>query len=115
MRSLLRAAAAATAAEQVAEAERVAQPAEDVLEADKRRRIETTGALPAEARMAEAIVGGALLRVRQHGVRFGGLLELLLGLLAALVAIGMVLEAQACDRPTSGRSSDAPRSTPSTS
>ena len=44
--------------------------------------------------VAEAIVGRALLRIREHRVGLGGLLELLLGVLAALIAVGMVLERQ---------------------
>ena len=44
--------------------------------------------------MAEAIVGGALLRVAQDAVRFGGFLEFFLGLVIAGIAIGMVLQRQ---------------------
>ncbi len=44
-----------------------------------------------EGGMAVAIVGGALLRVFQHLIGFGDLLEHLLGVLVALVLVGMIL------------------------
>jgi hypothetical protein len=92
VRALLRPAAPASAAEQIAEAEGIAEPAENVFEADEGGWVETGRSLGAKAGMPEAIVGRALLRIREHRVRFGRLLEPFLGVLAALVAIGMVLE-----------------------
>ena len=92
MRALLRPAAPASAAKQIAEAEGVAEPAEDVFEAHECGRVESRRSLSAEPRVSEAVVGGPLLRIREDGVRFGRLLELLFGVLAALVAVGMVLE-----------------------
>ena len=61
VRALLRSTAPPAAAEHIAEAEEIAQAAEDVLEAGEGGRIEA--ALRADAGMAEAIVGGALLRI----------------------------------------------------
>src|SRR4029453_15520221 len=90
VRALLRSTASSVAAEHISEAEQIAQPPGDVLEAGEGGWIEA--ALRADARMAEAIVGGALLRIGQHRVRLGRLLEMLLGVLAALIAVGMVLE-----------------------
>src|SRR5262249_37723989 len=90
VRALLRPGAPASAAEQIPEAEDVAEAAEDVLEADEGRRIEPGAALRAEARVTEAIVGRALLRVRQHGVGLRRFLELLFGVLAALITIRMM-------------------------
>ena len=49
-------------------------------------------ARPAHAGMAEPIVEAALLRVGEHGVGFGRLLERLLGLVIPRVAVGMVLQ-----------------------
>ena len=42
--------------------------------------------------MAEAIVGGALLRIAQHAIRLGGLLEALFGGLIVRVAVRMMLQ-----------------------
>jgi len=60
---------------------------EEILE-DRAEAHVTAGA--ASADRAEAIVLGALLGVRQHGVGLADLLEALLGLLVAGVAVGMV-------------------------
>ena len=40
--------------------------------------------------MAEAVVGGALLRIAQDAIGLGGFLELLLGMLVAGIAVGMM-------------------------
>ena len=56
-------------------------------------RIETLRAV-ADAGVAEAIVAGALVAVAEDGVGLGRFLELLLGLLVALVAIGVELQRQ---------------------
>src|SRR5690606_5569484 len=86
--------AAAASAEEVAEPEDVAEPREDVLEAGERARVEADAALTADAGVPEAVVRGPLLRIGEHGVRLGGLLELLLGFLAALIAVRVVLEGE---------------------
>ncbi len=44
--------------------------------------------------MAEAIVGGALLRVAQDAIGLGGFLEFLFGVVVAGIAIGMKFERQ---------------------
>src|SRR6266576_1426098 len=51
-------------------------------------------ALAAHARHAVAIIGGAFLRIAQHLVRLRDQLELLLGRLVAVVAVGMALHRQ---------------------
>ena len=81
----LRPAAPAAAAEHVAEAEDVAEAAEDVLEVREDGRVDA--AAPAgragHAGMAEAVVARALVGVGQHRVGFGRFLEALLrGLVA---------------------------------
>ncbi len=99
MGALVRAvSASAAAAKQVPEAERVAETAENVFEANEGRRIEAC-ALACQTGVPVAVVGGALLRVREHGVGFSRLLELLFGVLAALVPIGVELE---CQPPVGG-------------
>jgi hypothetical protein len=91
----LRAAAPSAAAENVAEAKQVAEVAEDVFEAGERRRVESARAdARADARVTEPIVGGALVGIRQHRVRLGRLLELLLGSLVAGIAVRVVLQGQ---------------------
>ena len=57
--ALLRAAAPAAAAEQIAKTEDVAESAEDVLEADEDGRDRTRRSAPAHAGMAEPIVQAA--------------------------------------------------------
>ena len=68
-------------------------------------------AAPANAGVPEPVVARALVGVGQHGVRLGGLLELLLGGLVAGIAIGMMLERQlavgALDLLIAGRTADA--------
>ncbi len=44
--------------------------------------------------MAEAVVGGALLLIAQHGVSLAALLEALLGLIVAGVAVRVILQRQ---------------------
>ena len=68
MGGLLRSTTPAPAAKDVAEAEEIAETAEDVLEARERRRIES--ALGRHAGVAEAVVGAALLGIGEHRVRF---------------------------------------------
>src|SRR5207253_7226143 len=82
------AAAGAPAAppEKVAEAEEVAQ---DVAEVGEDRRVEAGAA---QAGVAVGVVAAALLRVAEHAVGLRGLLEALLGLLVARVAVRVVLE-----------------------
>ncbi len=41
--------------------------------------------------MSEAVILGALLRIAEHIIGFGRLLEFLLGLLVARVLVGMIL------------------------
>src|SRR5262249_4375510 len=88
----LRAAAATASAEEIAEAEDVAEAAEDVLEADEDARIESRAAAARDAGVAESIVEAALLAIGEHRVRFGRFLERLLGLVVARVAVGVVLQ-----------------------
>ena len=100
-------------AEQISEAEHFAEAAEDVAEVGEDGGVEagagSRGA--AHAREAEAIVGRALLGIREDGVRFGRLLEFLLGELIPGIAVGMVLERQlavrALDFGFAGRPVDA--------
>ena len=44
--------------------------------------------------VAEAVVGGALLRIAEDAVRFGGFLEFVLGLGVVRVPVRMVLQRQ---------------------
>ncbi len=62
--------------------------------------VEATAAATAQTRLAVAIVRRALLAVAQHVVRFGDLLELLLGFLRPVVAVGMDTASRACDMPS---------------
>ena len=52
---------------------------------------------PFDARMAEAIVQPALLRVGEHRVGFRGFLECLLRLVVAGIPVGMDISTRACD------------------
>ena len=88
----LRTAAAARAAKQVAEAEDVAEAAEDVFEAGEDGGIESAAGRRCYARVAEAIVGGALVGIGEDGVRLGAFLEALFGLVITGVAIRVVLQ-----------------------
>ena len=92
----LRTAAAAAAAEDIAEAEDVAEAAEDVLEAGEDGRIESAGRRAAERRRGRSGRTVPLVGVGEDGVRLGRFLELLFGRLVAGIAIGMVLAARAC-------------------
>src|SRR6266850_79549 len=68
---------------------------EDVLEIGEDLRVEAAETLgAAEAGMAEPVVAGALLLVGQDGVGLGRFLELLLGVLVAGVAIGVMLHGE---------------------
>ena len=79
---------AARRAEQLAE-----QIVEDVGEAAEVAEVEAGhAALGADAGEAEAVVGAPLLRVGEHRVGLGRLLEALLGVRIAGVAVGVVLE-----------------------
>ncbi len=62
--------------------------------------VEAAAAAAAQPRLAVAIVRGALLRIAQHVVRFGDLLELLLGFLRAVVAVRVDTSSPACDTPS---------------
>jgi hypothetical protein len=100
------------AAEGVAESEDVAEPAEDVAEVREHRRVEALRpAALADAGMAEAIVGGALVAVGEDRRRPRRFLEALLGGVVARVAIGVILQRQlaigALDLPVRGRARDA--------
>ncbi len=93
IRAALRAAAPAAAAEEIAEAEHVAEDVAEVAELREDRRVESgacTGGR-AHARVAEAIVEAALLRVGEDRVGLGALLEFLFGELVARVAVRMEL------------------------
>src|SRR5690606_24150795 len=69
--------------------------AEDVGEAAEGVEVEAAEAFPeGVARMPEAVVLRPLFRVREAGVRLGGLLELLLGLLVPGVSVGVVLQGE---------------------
>ena len=82
------AAAAPAASEQVAEAEEIA---EDVAEIGEGFGIEAAGPpAPCTPGMAEAIVGGALLRIAQDAIGLARLLEFLFGRGIVRIAIGMV-------------------------
>jgi hypothetical protein len=108
--TLRSASSASAAAEQIAEAEDVAEPAEDVFEAVEDRRVEASaGAGAGDAGVAEAVVEGALLAVGEDGVRFGGLLELLLGGLVARIAIRVVFHRQLAIRALDLAVGRAPR------
>src|ERR1700681_171369 len=87
----LRTAAAASAAEQVAEPEDVAQPAKQILETLEHGGIEASARRGADAGMTEPVVQAALLGVGEDRVRFRRFLEFLLGRVVAWIAIGMVL------------------------
>ncbi len=50
-----------------------------------------TGALAVHAGVAETVVGGALLRIRQDAVGFVDFLEAGFGAVVAVIAVGMVL------------------------
>src|SRR5205814_3899830 len=88
--------AAPAPAEEIAEAEHVAENVGEVAELGEDGRIEPGAAAGgrAHARMAEAIVGRTFVRVREHRVRLGGFLESLFGRVIAGIAIGMVFERQ---------------------
>src|SRR5439155_4610837 len=84
--------AAAAAAEQVADAEDVAEIAEEILEPAERGGVEPAGAGGrADARMAEPIVQPPLFIVREDRVGLRGFLELLLGGLVARIAVRVML------------------------
>jgi hypothetical protein len=93
----LRAAAPpAAAAEQIAEAEHVAEDVREVAELGEDRRIEsgTAGRGGADAGVAEAVVETALLRVGEDRVGLRALLEFFLGELVARVAVRVKLHRQ---------------------
>src|SRR5215471_9112911 len=90
----LRTAAPPASAEHIAEAEQISEAAEDVFEAGERAGIESARPDAADPGVAVAIVGGTLVRVAQHRVRFGRLLETLLGLGIARVLVRVVLDGE---------------------
>ena len=83
-------------AEDIAEAEHVAEPAEDVLEAREDGRVESraAGRGDAEAGVAEAIVQMPLVGVGEDRVRFRRLLEPVLGLFVTGIPVRVVLQSQ---------------------
>jgi hypothetical protein len=86
------AAAASTAAEEVAEPKDVA---DNVAEIREDTRIETAGSgSPTDSGMAEPVVIGAFLGVAQNSVGFRSLLERLLGFFISRIAIGVILKRQ---------------------
>jgi hypothetical protein len=87
------AAAPAAAAEQVAKAEEVS---ENVAEVAKGFRIEAgrSAGGAADALVAVAVVGRALLRIGEYTVGFGGLFELLFGSLVVGVPVGVILQGE---------------------
>jgi hypothetical protein len=88
----LRAAAPAAAAEDVAEAEHVAQAAEDVLEAGEDVGIDAAGGGAAQAGVAEAVVHVALVGVGEHRVGLRALLEPLFRDLVPGIPVRVVLQ-----------------------
>src|SRR6185503_16244013 len=84
----------AAAAEHLAEAEEIAEVAEDVFEPGERIRIESARAGAADAGVAETIVGRPLVGVGDDRVGFRGFLEGFLGLVIAGVPIRVVLQRQ---------------------
>ena len=72
----------------------VAKAREDVLEVREAAALEATAAAlrAFKGLVPETVVLGALLRVAQHVVGLGGLLEELLGLLVSGILVGMVLD-----------------------
>src|SRR5438105_3927063 len=88
----LRPAAATAAAEQIAEAEDVAETAEDVFEAGEDARIESAAGRIGDARVAVPIVCCTFVRVGEDRVRLRAFLEAFFGLVIAGVAIGMVFQ-----------------------
>src|SRR5207247_8701594 len=87
--ALRSAAPAAAAAEQVAEPEHVAEDVGEIAELRAHGRVETGAAArgSADARMSEAVVQAALLRVREDRVRLGRFLEFLFGEIVPRIAI----------------------------
>src|SRR6185436_48997 len=83
------AAAPPPAAEQVAEAEEIAEHVGEVAEGLRVKAGEAT--LRAQPAVAEAVVARPLVGVGEHRVSLGRLLEALLGLAVAGVAVGVVL------------------------
>src|ERR1035437_119037 len=107
----LRPAAAAAAAQQIAEPEDVAQTAENVFEPGEDRRIESAAARGVHALMAEPVVQAALVRVGEHRVGFRAFLECFLGCVVARVAIRVIFHRQlavrALELDVGGRAADA--------
>ena len=81
-------AAAPGIAEEVAEAEEIAQDVAEIGEGFGVEAGRTAGAL--HAGMAEAIVSGALLRIAQDAIGFAGFLEFFFGGGIVRIAVGMV-------------------------
>ena len=88
---------ASPGAEQIPEAEDIAQPAKNVLEAGERAGIkaaESAGAGACNTRMPIAVVGRALLRVGEHGIGLAAFLEALFRVRIVGIAVRMVLHRQ---------------------
>src|SRR6185503_2390410 len=79
----------AASAKQVAQAEKLA---EDVAEVGELIRIDAAGAL--HGLVPESIVGGALLRIAEHAVSLGRLLESLFSFLVIRIAIRVMVHGQ---------------------
>src|SRR5262245_42689607 len=111
IRAPLRSTATAASAEDVAEAEQIAEIPEDVLEARERVGIEPARADAAHARMPEAIVHRSLLGIRDDRIGLGGFLEVFLGFVIARVPIRVVfqreLPVRALDLLVAGVAADA--------
>src|SRR6185436_10187502 len=86
--------AAASAAEEVAKPEQVA---EDIAEVGKYAGIESAKSLGPRATdtgVAESVVVRAFLRIAQNGICFSRFLELFFGFLISGIAVGMILQRQ---------------------
>src|SRR5438067_6826236 len=85
--------AARAGAEQVTEAEEVAEDVAEILEDGGIEAAHAAGtAGGAHARVSEAVVHGSLAGIGEHAISFRGFLELLLGVSVAGIAVGMELQ-----------------------
>src|SRR5690606_2257074 len=87
--------AAGPAPEDVAEAEHAAQDVAEVAELAEDRRVEAAaGRSGTDAGVAEPVVAGAFVGVREHRIRLGRLLEAILGNAVSRIAIGVILHGE---------------------
>jgi hypothetical protein len=84
---------AAAAAEHVAEAEELAEDVAEILE-DRWIEAATLAGAAAEAGVAVAVVGGALVGVGEDGVGFADFLEFFFRVRIIGIAVGMILQRQ---------------------